>query len=367
MRTCHIFCRVIDNFGDAGVSWRLAINLVRCLNWAVVLWIDDVECLERMVPLQTEVEIRYWDNGALSSGLEIPNVVIEAFGCQLPDLYIKALSAGKKPPVWLNLEYLSAENWVEGSHLLPSLHPNFPLTKFFFFPGFSEKTGGLLCEPNLIEKRLAFQQDEFAKMRYLRSLVGEDMNALTVSLFCYPNAPVNNLFHFFSQSEKPVLCLVPEGVATEKIKMFFGEAIAVGGKKTVGQLTVNVIPFLTQEKYDYLLWSCDINFVRGEDSFVRAQWAGKPFVWHIYPQDEKAHITKLLAFLEKYEKTLPLERAQMVKAMWLMWNGEDVQISWSSFFELLPQLTLLQAEWVVKLQRCGDLISNIDEFVKKIG
>lgn len=58
------------------------------------------------------------------------------------------------------------------------------------------------------------------------------------------------------------------------------------------------LPRLTQRDYDRLLWSCDLNFVRGEDSLVRALWAGKPFVWHIYPQHDEAHHAKLDAFLD---------------------------------------------------------------------
>ncbi len=55
-----------------------------------------------------------------------------------------------------------------------------------------------------------------------------------------------------------------------------------------------------QSDYDHLLWCCDFNLVRGEDSFLRAQWAARPFLWHIYPQADAAHLEKLTAFLELY-------------------------------------------------------------------
>jgi uncharacterized repeat protein (TIGR03837 family) len=63
---------------------------------------------------------------------------------------------------------------------------------------------------------------------------------------------------------------------------------------------LHVIPFIAQDDHDKLLWSCDINFVRGEDSSVRAQWAARPFVWHLYPQSEQAHLAKLRAFTDRY-------------------------------------------------------------------
>jgi uncharacterized repeat protein (TIGR03837 family) len=63
---------------------------------------------------------------------------------------------------------------------------------------------------------------------------------------------------------------------------------------------VHILPFLSQVGYDALLRDSDLNFVRGEDSWVRAIWAGKPFIWQPYFQDENAHIKKLEAFLMLY-------------------------------------------------------------------
>ena len=96
-------------------------------------------------------------------------------------------------------------------------------------------------------------------------------------------------------------CLVPEGVAPGAVDgLPRRRSAAPGAAATRGALTVRVLPFVAQPDYDKLLWACDFNFVRGEDSFVRAQWAGKPFVWHIYPQDENLHHVKLRAFLQRY-------------------------------------------------------------------
>jgi uncharacterized repeat protein (TIGR03837 family) len=84
---------------------------------------------------------------------------------------------------------------------------------------------------------------------------------------------------------------------------------------------VFAIPFLPQDRYDVLLWACDLNFVRGEDSFVRAQWAGRPFVWQIYAQQDDAHRTKLLAFLDRLLAGADEVLAASLRALWLGWNG----------------------------------------------
>ena len=55
--------------------------------------------------------------------------------------------------------------------------------------------------------------------------------------------------------------------------------------------------------------------VRGEDSFVRAQWAALPFVWQAYPQADAAHLTKVAAFLDRYCIGLPLSATAAVSAL----------------------------------------------------
>jgi len=44
-----LFCRVIDNFGDIGVCWRLAADLAG-RGEAVRLWTDDAGALAWMAP-----------------------------------------------------------------------------------------------------------------------------------------------------------------------------------------------------------------------------------------------------------------------------------------------------------------------------
>ena len=162
MRRWDIFCTVIDNFGDIGTCWRLARQLAEEHQAEVRMWVDRLESFSCLCPSVSRnaasqqvglIEVRRWDadfTGEDAANVAIADVVVEAFGCELPTVYIEAMARREKPPVWINLEYLSAEAWVDDCHLLTSPHARLPLTKHFFFPGFTEKTGGLLRERGLV-------------------------------------------------------------------------------------------------------------------------------------------------------------------------------------------------------------------------
>jgi uncharacterized repeat protein (TIGR03837 family) len=294
-----IFCRVVDNYGDIGVCWRLARRLAHGRGWSVRLWVDNLATFGRIdsrvlfshaSQVLEGIEIVHWTDHppALTPG----DVVIEAFACDPPAAFVAAMPAQRS--VWINLEYLSAEPWVESCHRLPSMRAD-GLKKFFFFPGFSAGTGGLLREPGLIEARNAFQQAPDAQREFLGQL-GLDEDALgawqrgarLASLFCYPSAPVPALLEALARNDRPTLLLVPAGIAPELVP---------GRLVEQPRVTIVRIPFLSSEDYDRLLWCADLNFVRGEDSLVRAVWAARPFIWQIYPQTDHAHLKKLEAWL----------------------------------------------------------------------
>ena len=115
-----------------------------------------------------------------------------------------------------------------------------------------------------------------------------------------------------------------------------------------------------------MIWSCDINFVRGEDSFVRAQWASSPFIWNIYPQSEGAHWKKLDAFLERYTGGLPMKMVTTVREMWIFWNGgNDINSTvWTNFFAFREALTQHHESWRKQLLKQEDLASNLVQFVE---
>jgi uncharacterized repeat protein (TIGR03837 family) len=248
------------------------------------------------------------------------------------------------------------------------MHPRLPLTKHFFFPGFTEKTGGLLHEAGLVDARRAFQSDPAAMADFLaRFGVGAaEMASLKVSLFCYPQAPVAALLDAWEREGRPVTCLVPEGVARGAVQDFLGQDPVAGAHATRGQVTLRVLPFVPQPDYDRLLWACDLNFVRGEDSWVRAQWADRPFIWHIYPQDENLHHVKLRAFLQKYAGNL-----QGLVDFSLSWNGagspdDDWPALWTALQADLPAVARRAHEWEAQMLANGDLVSNLLDFARSL-
>ena len=303
-----MFCRVVDNHGDVGVAWRLAADLAS-RGIAVRLWIDDASALGWMAPHggPAAAGVALIDWNAEAPDLPPGDVAVETFGCDLPPRFAQRLADGAAT-VWIDLEYLSAERYVERSHGLPSpvtVGPGRMLTRRFFYPGFTARTGGLLREPGLLGARRAFDRAAWLVAHGIAALPGERL----VSVFCYDAAPLAALCN--ALADRPTLLLAAPGAATERL----------GAPR--GALRTQPLSWLTQTDHDRLLWSCDVNFVRGEDSFVRAQWAGAPFVWQIYPQHDGAHAVKLAAFLDLLTESADPVTADDVRRLFLAWNGLD--------------------------------------------
>lgn len=325
-----VFCRVVDNFGDVGVCWRLAADLAS-RGEKVRLWVDDASALAWMAPGGLPgVSVLPWNDTLpdLAPGA----VVIEAFGCELPAPFVQRMAEAARPPAWINLEYLSAEAYVERNHRLPSPQHN-GLRKWFFYPGFTAATGGLIREPDLLQARRQFDRPAWLQQQGIALRDGERL----VSLFSYDNPMQAALLELMADA--PTLLLLTPGV-TEPSQL-------------PPRVRSQRLPCLTQPGYDRLLWSCDLNFVRGEDSFVRAQWAGRPFVWHIYPQHDQAHADKLIAFLTRFPQVAGL------RELWLGWNGLG------SFPRQLPPLAPWQAgceAWREQLLAQSDLTTQLISF-----
>lgn len=328
-----IFCKVIDNFGDIGVSWRLSADLA-ARGQTVRLWVDDASALSWMAPLgASRVMVLPWGQAADPSALAalLPanpgEVLVEAFGCEIPAEFLSAWLAAPLPdqssPVagrcWLNLEYLSAETYVARSHALASPVQHGPAAgcrKWFFYPGFTPQTGGLLREAGLIERMTAFETQESESWLHSLGLpraAPASASPLRVSVLCYePPALAALLSQWTARglAGQPVELLVTPGRSAQAVKAAMAQVNCPPGS---AGLRITCLPWLSQLDYDKLLWSCDMNFVRGEDSVLRALWTGKPFVWQIYPQQDDAHLPKLAAFLEQNELT---DTAQNFHAAW---------------------------------------------------
>jgi uncharacterized repeat protein (TIGR03837 family) len=375
-----IFCRVVDNFGDAGVCWRLARQLALEHRFGVRLWIDHLPTLARLhpdvvdTPRQTidEVEVLRWDDAVdLRSGVHpLPQVVVEAFGCGLPEAYVEAMARASRPPLWIVLEYLSAEPWVATHHGLPSPHPRLPLERYYFFPGFVEGTGGLLRESDLFARRDAFGPEQRAAFWRAAGHEPPEPGALTVAVFAYETAPLAGLLQAWETGTVDTVAAIPEGKLLAAALDHFGAAeIPANRVLHRGALEVRVVPFVPQARFDELLWSCDVAFVRGEDSFVRAQWAQRPFIWHIYPQEERAHWRKLDAFLELYGEGLAAPAATALQHLWHAWNQvEGARVSagsaWAAYASHRATLREHAIRWAARLAGIGGLADNLARFCR---
>jgi len=372
-----IFCSVIDNYGDIGVTWRLARQLAAEHGVPVRLWVNDLAAFRsirpeidpgRDVQSFSGVEIRHWTTPLPDT--EPGEVVIEALACDLPEEFVARMAARGPKPVWLNLEYLTAEAWARDVHGLPSPHPRLPLTKYFFMPGYGAGSGGLTREAWLSGRRHTFQADTAARSSFWSGLQlpSEVAGELRVSLFCYANAALPGLLKAWSEGSAPVRVLVPVGKALPEIATWFGlTTIPEPGNILVRDvLTLHVLPMLDQDDYDLLLWACDLNFVRGEDSFVRAQFAALPLVWQAYRQEEEAHFAKLEAFLDLYCADMDADLANLTRRVWRAWNREaGCGELWPAWHSALPALARHARLWCDRLAGQPDTASNLLIFCKK--
>lgn len=389
-----IFCCVVDNFGDIGVTWRLARQLkqegalpAQESEVQVRLWVDDLASFARICPgldpaLESQwvdgIHIQHWHE-TLPADTIPARVVIEAFACELPAPFVAQMASQPSPPCWLNLEYLSAESWVEDCHGLASPQRlesqslgSLSLNKYFFFPGFTARTGGLLCERGLIIERERWQQDEAGLNAYWASLglPPKQQHELRVSLFTYESAALTSLVECWCQGATPVTLLLPLGRSLNDVLTGAGLADAIptaraGDLLRSGNLAIKLLPMTDQAGYDRLLWSCDLNLVRGEDSFVRAQWAARPFLWHIYPQEEQAHMVKLDGFLDHYLAELPTATSQWLRGFSHALNqGENTREWWAQWPDHAAIWQQHGRHWSHKLLQDGDLVTRLVKFLE---
>ena len=367
----EIFCNVIDNYGDIGVAWRLATDLA-ARDQQVRLWVDDASALDWMAPGAMQgrwprLQVLRWDQAGdfeLLANLTPADVWIEAFGCAIPPALVqhrfgmdaRSPQADRPPPIWINLEYLSAERFVERAHGLPSPVMTGPAAghcKFFFFPGFSNATGGLIHEAGLASRKTGFDRS-----RWLASHGVDWRGEQLVSLFCYEPKPLAQLLEHWSRAARPTRLLVTHGRAAQAVRAILDRRPSDtpgGSTERSNALKINFLQALTQEDFDHLLWACDLNFVRGEDSLVRAIWAEKAFVWQIYPQEDGAHHAKLQALLEEFDAPASWRDFHMA---WNDVGGPSIDLpdlkSWARHAVRIRQ----------RLRRQDDLVSRLLRFVE---
>lgn len=372
MIAIDLFCQVIDNFGDAGVCWRLARQLHRVHGARVRLITNDLKTLAHITSFeitQTQsvvqgIHVCGWDDTLLPDATT--TLVIEGFGCTLPQAYLAACAARPHPPTWMNLEYLSAESWVADFHGLGGVLPQLGLTRWAFFPGFTARTGGLLREPEVIDEADRMRTDRAHQADFWQSLaVPEALTADTrLSLFAYEQPRLADWLSAWSVDERSTCLLVPPGRVVTSLAQALAlplSACQPGCRHHRGALTIVMLPWLSSAQYDQLLAACDLNFVRGEDSWVRAQWAGRPWIWHIYPQEEQAHLNKLEAHLQQVLTLgqLPSPWVESQRA----WNDQACSLpSWRACRDALPAWSEACLRWRDYLRSLPELSEAVMRF-----
>ena len=351
-----IFCKIVDNFGDIGVCWRLAKQLANEHDLFIRLFIDDFAVAQKIIPslkttkttqLIENIEISPWP----SESTQPAKVVIETFACGLPEIYLQR--AANQKSLWFNLDYLSAEDWVDDFHAKPSPHPTLPIVKHFFFPGFTAKTGGLLREKNLTAERNAFQTSRQQQMAFWQSLGISPLNdALKISLFCYAQADLTGLINALNAHKKSVQLLVPANGLIDDI---------INNLPLADHITFCRLPFLPQNDYDKLLWACDLNFVRGEDSWIRAIWAAKPFIWQPYIQTENTHLQKLEAFINLHYQSYE-QKDMLWKAHQYWAGGQAFESVFKNYLLALPKTAIFCQQQSAQLAQQIDLATQLVNF-----
>ena len=345
IRSIDIFCQVIDNYGDVGVAYRLAREFKRVYpNKKLRFIINQMEELN-LIKKSEEIEIiTYQDISKIENSADL---IIESFGCEIPKEYMDR--ALKNSKLIINLEYFSAEDWVDDFHLQESfLGEN--LKKYFFIPGLSKKSGGILLDNEFLERKKKVTKN---KGYYLKKIGINEKYDLIGSVFSYEKN-FDFLIEELKKLDKKILLLILSEKTQKNFIKYFDNV------NNYDKIKFVKLPFFTYDKYEELLALCDFNLVRGEDSFVRALLLGKPFLWHISPQEGNTHIKKLESFLEKY-----CPNNKELKETFINYNINKDNFSY--FFKNFKGIQEHNKEYANYLIENCNLIEKLINFIENIG
>ena len=313
LKTLDIFCEIIDNYGDIGVVYRTAKELQKIFPESKIRVflnrLDEFKKINSQVidlPSQNIDGIEYITFDYLrdnANKLLTAQVIIEAFGCQIPEEYIEI--AYDNSELLINLEYLSAEDWIEDFHLQSSPLGRGKLKKVFFMPGFTEKSGGVIADSNYLERiQRVLENKEFYEKKYLSDIEDRE-NKIVGTLFSYEKN-FTPLLEDLKKLDKNVVILAMGEKTQDSLRKILKNFSIEDFRNSLkyGKIEIKFLNFLNQEEYEELINIVDFNFVRGEDSFIRAVLTGKPYMWHIYCQEEYAHMDKIEGFLDKYRRVI---------------------------------------------------------------
>ncbi|HUW41406.1 MAG TPA: elongation factor P maturation arginine rhamnosyltransferase EarP [Rectinemataceae bacterium] len=384
--TIDILCKVVDNFGDIGVAYRLAKALTDLdPSLALRLHVDDLVAFHALCP---EVEpgrevqvVRGWTVlrwNADWAGLRErpPRAVLECFACGRPERFEEILydSADPEPRYVVNIEHLTAESWAADFHLLPSATRSGLVRKWMFMPGFSEGTGGLIIDRRFREAResaLALDgraggraegrarlADELAALGATlgaAATTGAGGGATALGAAAAPGAEgsATALGAAAAPGAEPARAMLRDLAGRRWVSVFSYErdygrvvedlaaadrerplaALAAAGRSQACFLAaweaagrpfpVLVLPFLPQEVWDEVILASDFSIVRGEESLARAALSGRPFLWHAYLQDGKHQLVKVRALLDRLRPQFGAADFGPVEEAFLAFNDRE--------------------------------------------
>lgn len=335
---------MIDNFGDAGVCLRLCRDFSK-KNYEVRLFCNNVNILNKITNSEDAsnrfLSLLSWSDKNMDYSPS--EVVIQAFSVRLPDNLIKKIKTRKSTVI--NLEYLTAETFAEDCHKLPSYADGFE--SFFFFPGFTKKTGGVVIEKSFLEKINKTKSKE----------------SKNITLFSYENEKVKSVINSLNK-EKFILNIF-EGKGLNNFNNQLKLNLTAGDEYKLNELTVRVLPMVSQDEYDSYLIDSKLNLVRGEDSIVRAMLTGNPFLWHIYPQEEDAHKDKIEALFDRMSEVCSSKKdVEILRQLTLSYNGFSDYLDSFDLLGFYENWKKISKEWSEHLISLGSLTDNLITFLK---
>ena len=363
-----ILCKVVDNFGDIGVVYRMAKGLVAYgqkygQNLSINIVVDDLKSFHNInslvkenVSLQQVESLNIYNSkdydfcykAFSENDGELFGVVLECFQCGRPDWMEKILFDDKLQHTVhiIMIDYLTAEKYAEDFHKLDSLTRSAKVQKVNFMPGFTEKTGGLIIGEkwkNWIESGNRNKEGPAFIFTYDR-----DWTPLIKSL---------------KDNNKKLV--VAQGKGKETV-------LKACNSVKIPQSSIRELPFINQDKWDDEMMAASVLFIRGEESMSRACLSGIPFVWHAYPQSDEYQLVKVNALLERIKRHFKPEDFEIVRKIWLDFNSPESEVDSSlfekdcvKFIENIEAFAYGFEDFAKSLLKNGDLCTNLMTFINK--
>ena len=387
-----VLCKVVDNFGDIGVVWRLCCQLsnqIKKENFTskINLIVDDLASFNKICnsvdsnksfQIVENINIFNWNDEKLcydefsKNDGENLSVILEVFQCGRPLWMEKILFEDKlqRTVQIIMIDYLTAEKYAEDFHCLQSLTRSSKVQKVNFMPGFTNKTGGLIidsewehfCDYKNNKTLLCFTYDRnwdalanaCKKSNYIEKVLiapGKGFESLKKSFYSdlgFTTNPKNGRVKALSKA-----CLD----RTYSIKD--------------SNLKIEELSFMNQNEWDKMLKNCGVLFIRGEESMSRACLSGIPFVWHAYPQSDEYQLIKVRALLERMSIHFKCEDFKIIEKVWILINSAESEVEQEEFekaildfFDNAEKLVYGFREFALDLRKNGDLCSNLMTFIK---